>query len=73
MDPRSGAPAENAVQVTVVAPCAIDSEIWAKPYFIQGSAFSASHKPKSWRVLYCENTPGAECSWVQQSNNWHAC
>ena len=65
MDPRRGVPAESAVQVTVVAPRAIDSEVWAKPYFIQGSAWTAAHKPKSWRVLYCENTPGAECSWVE--------
>lgn len=65
MDPRRGVPAEGAVQVTVVAPRAIDSEVWAKPYFIQGSAWTAAHKPKSWRVLYCENTPGAACSWVE--------
>lgn len=65
MDPRRGAPAESAVQVTVVAPRAVDSEVWAKPYFIQGSAWTAAHKPKSWRVLYCENTPGAACSWVE--------
>jgi FAD:protein FMN transferase len=65
MDPRRGVPAESAVQVTVVAPRAIDSEVWAKPYFIQGSAWTAAHKPKSWRVLYCENTPGAACSWVE--------
>lgn len=65
MDPRRGVPAESAVQVTVVAPRAIDSEVWAKPYFIQGSAWTAAHKPKSWRVLYCEHTPGAACSWVE--------
>jgi len=65
MDPRRGVPAESAVQVTVVAPRAIDSEVWAKPYYIQGSAWTAAHKPKSWRVLYCENTPGAACSWVE--------
>lgn len=65
MDPRRGVPAESAVQVTVVAPRAIDSEVWAKPYFIQGSAWTTAHKPKSWRVLYCENTPGAACSWVE--------
>jgi FAD:protein FMN transferase len=65
MDPRRGVPAENAVQVTVLAPSAIDSEVWAKPYFIQGSAWTSAHKPKSWRVLYCENTPGAACSWVE--------
>ena len=65
MDPRSGAPAENAVQVTVIAPRTIDSEVWAKPYFILGCAWTATHKPKSWRVLFCKNTPGAACSWVK--------
>ena len=65
MDPRRGIPAESAVQVTVIAPRTIDSEVWAKPYFILGCAWTATHKPKSWRVLYCENTPGAACSWVK--------
>lgn len=65
MDPRSGVPAETAVQVTVIAPRTIDSEVWAKPYFIQGLVWTAAHKPKAWRVLYCENTPGAACSWVE--------
>jgi thiamine biosynthesis lipoprotein len=65
MDPRSGVPAESAFQVTVIAPRAIDSEVWAKPYFIQGSCWTATHKPKSWRVLYCENTAGVACSWVE--------
>ncbi|MGE5734680.1 MAG: FAD:protein FMN transferase [Acidobacteriota bacterium] len=64
MDPRRGVPADSAVQVTIIAPRAIDSEIWAKPYFIQGRAWTTAHKPTSWRVLYCENTPGAMCSWV---------
>ena len=65
MDPRRGVPAETAVQVTVLAPRTIDSEVWAKPYFILGSAWTAAHKPKSWRVLYCENTPGTACSWIE--------
>ena len=65
MDPRHGAPAEGAVQVTVVTPRAVDSEVWAKPYFIQGSTWTAAHKPKSWRVLYCENIPATACSWVE--------
>jgi thiamine biosynthesis lipoprotein len=65
MDPRRGAPAEAAIQVTVLAPRAVDSEVWAKPYFIQGSAWTKAHKPKSWRVLYCENTPAAACFWVE--------
>ena len=65
MDPRRGTPAEAAVQVTVLAPRAVDSEVCAKPYFIQGSAWTEVHKPKLWRVLYCENTPGAACFWVK--------
>ena len=65
MDPRRGVPAEGAVQVTVVAPRAIDSEVWAKPYFIQGSAWTAAHKPRTWRVLYCADTPASTCSWVE--------
>jgi len=65
MDPRTGVPAETSVQVTVITPRTIDSEVWAKPYFIQGRAWTAQHKPGSWRVLYCENAPGASCSWVE--------
>ena len=65
MDPRHGVPAEGAVQVTVLAPRAIDSEVWAKPFFIQGISWTTAHKPQSWRVLYCENNSGAGCSWVQ--------
>jgi thiamine biosynthesis lipoprotein len=65
MDPRRGVPAEGAVQVTVLAPRTVDSEVWAKPFFIEGIVWTAAHKPKSWRVLYCKNTPGAACSWVQ--------
>ena len=68
MDPRRGVPAESSAQVTVIAPRAIDSEVWAKPYFIQGNAWTAAHKPKSWRVLYCENNPGAACSWVEATS-----
>ena len=65
MDPRHGVPAKGAVQVTVIAPRAIDSEVWAKPYYIQGPAWTGVHKPQSWRVLYCEDIPGAACYWIE--------
>ena len=65
MNPRTGAPAEGAVQVTVLAPRGIDSEIWAKPYFIKGRPWTATHKPKSWQVFYCENNSAISCSWVE--------
>jgi FAD:protein FMN transferase len=39
MDPRTGFPAEGMLQVSVVAPRAIDSEAWTKPVYINGGAW----------------------------------
>lgn len=39
MDPRTGYPAEGMLQVSVVAPRALDSEAWTKPIYINGSAW----------------------------------
>ena len=64
MDPRTGHPAGGASSVSVLAPRAIDSEAWAKPYFIQGRAWTAVHKPKDFRVFFCEDTSQQKCNWV---------
>ena len=64
MDPRTGYPARGASSVSVLAPRAIDSEAWAKPYFIQGRAWTAAHKPKNFRVFFCEDTSQQVCNWV---------
>jgi len=53
MDPRTGFPTEASGSVSVVAPSAIDSEAWAKPYFIQGREWTARHKPEEFRVCFC--------------------
>jgi thiamine biosynthesis lipoprotein len=37
MDPRTGYPAQGSVSVSVVTPRTIDSEAWAKPYFVNAS------------------------------------
>ena len=60
MDPRTGYPAPGSGSVSVIAPRTIDSEAWAKPYFINGllwtrctsrrSSGSASAKAK-WNSL----------------------
>jgi FAD:protein FMN transferase len=39
MNPRDGYPAQGMLQVSVVAPRAIDSEAWTKPIYINGSAW----------------------------------
>jgi len=64
MDPRSGYPAEGMLSVSVIAPKTLDSEVWAKPYYILGRAWTEQHKPQGFRVFLCEDKPNALCAWV---------
>jgi thiamine biosynthesis lipoprotein len=64
MDPRTGYPARGMLSVSVVAPRALDSEVWAKPYYILGRTWTERHKPKTFRVLMCEDKPGTTCAWL---------
>ncbi len=65
MDPRTGYPARGTASVSVMAPRTIDSEVWAKPYFINGRAWTAAHKPEDFRVFFCEDTKEQACAWVR--------
>jgi FAD:protein FMN transferase len=69
MDPRTGYPAEGVASVSVIAPRTIDSEAWAKPFYINGSRWAAKHKPKDFRVFLCqtkdETNEEASCAWLQ--------
>jgi len=65
MDPRSGYPAQGSVSVSVIAPRTIDSEAWAKPYFVNGRQWAAKHKPKEFRVYFCEDRMEQPCAWLQ--------
>jgi thiamine biosynthesis lipoprotein len=65
MDPRTGYPAQGTVSVSVVAPRTIDSEVWAKPYFVNGRQWTAAHKPKEFRVFLCEDGKDTPCAWVE--------
>ena len=62
MDPRTGYPAQGVVSVSVIAPRTIDSEAWAKPYFVNGRQWTAAHKPAAFRVFLCD---AESCSWVE--------
>ena len=64
MDPRTGYPAPGSGSVTVVAPRAIDSEAWAKPYFIHGPQWTERHKPKEFRVCFCAGGTDETCAWL---------
>jgi len=65
MDPRTGYPAQGSVSVSVISPRTIDSEIWAKPYFINGRLWAAKHRPKDFRVFFCEDRMEKPCAWLQ--------
>ena len=65
MDPRTGYPAQGSVAVSVVAPATIDSEAWAKPYFVNGRQWAARHKPRGFRVFICEDRMEKSCAWLQ--------
>ena len=65
MDPRTGYPALGCVSVSVVAPRTIDSEAWAKPYFVNGRRWAAQHQPNEFRVFFCEDRMDQPCAWLQ--------
>ena len=64
MDPRTGYPAQGSVSVSVIAPRTIDSEAWAKPYFVNGRQWAAKHKPEEFRVFFCEDRMEQPCAWL---------
>jgi thiamine biosynthesis lipoprotein len=63
MDPRTGRPARGASSVSVLSARTIDSEVWAKPYFINGRDWTRAHLPKGVRVFYCDDNK--RCSWIE--------
>ena len=67
MDPRTGYPARGTLAVSVIAPRALDSEVWAKPYFIHGRQWIIDHKPRDFRVFFCEEIKdkvNQPCAWL---------
>ena len=65
MDPRTGYPSQGMLSVSVIAPRTLDSEAWAKPYYILGPQWASKHRHKDFRVYFCEARPGATCEWLQ--------
>jgi thiamine biosynthesis lipoprotein len=69
MDPRTGFPAPGMLSASVIAPKTIDSEAWAKPFFIdglkKGRQWAAEFKSKGFRVYLCEDRSESSCAWLQ--------
>ncbi|MBC8164848.1 MAG: FAD:protein FMN transferase [Bryobacteraceae bacterium] len=70
MDPRTGYPAQGMYSVSVITPRCIDSEIGAKPYYINGRKWASAHKIKNSRAFLCEDKSGGDrsepsCAWLQ--------
>ena len=67
IDPRTGYPTRGTASVSVMAPRTIDSEAWAKPFFINGRTWTAVHKPANFRVFACDDGKPSTCSWIGPS------
>ena len=69
MDPRTGFPAPGMLSASVIAPKTIDSEAWAKPFFIdglkKGRQWAVEFKSKGFRVYLCEDRSELSCAWLQ--------
>jgi thiamine biosynthesis lipoprotein len=65
MDPRTGYPAPGMLSVSLITPRTIDSEAWAKPYFINGRRWAAHHNPQGFRAFFCEDRTEQPCAWLQ--------
>jgi thiamine biosynthesis lipoprotein len=74
MDPRTGYPSPGMLSASVIAPKTIDSEAWAKPFFIdglkKGRQWVSQLKSQGFRVYLCPDKAGETgsdraCAWVQ--------
>ena len=65
MDPRTGYPVEGMLAVSVICPRTLDSELWAKPFYVLGRAWTEQHLPKSFRVFLCQGIGNESCYWIQ--------
>lgn len=64
IDPRSGCPAVGTLSVSIITAKALDSEAWAKPYYIQGRSWTERHKLPQFSVFYCEDKPSTPGAWL---------
>ncbi|MGH9719018.1 MAG: FAD:protein FMN transferase, partial [Bryobacteraceae bacterium] len=67
MDPRTGYPAQGILSVSVVAPTALATEAWTKPFFVNGRQWAAKNRPRDVRVFLCPDRGvrmEPTCAWL---------
>jgi thiamine biosynthesis lipoprotein len=55
----------GTLSVSLITPRTIDSEIWAKPYYILGRQWTIQHMRTDFRVFFCEDKADSPCVWLQ--------
>jgi FAD:protein FMN transferase len=65
MDPRTGYPVQGMLAVSVVCPHTLDSEIWAKPFYVLGRAWTEQHLQPGFQVFLCDDSGKRNCSWIR--------
>lgn len=66
MDPRTGFPVTGTLAVSVLCARTLDSEIWAKPFYVLGRAWTEKHLPPGFAVFFCSGAQTESCSWVRR-------
>jgi thiamine biosynthesis lipoprotein len=61
LDPRTGHPAEGVLAVSVMAPTALESEVWSTAIFVNGLEWASGHAPAGLGVYGC--AASNPCSW----------
>jgi thiamine biosynthesis lipoprotein len=69
MDPRTGYPVQGMLAVSVVCPRTLDSEIWAKPFYVLGRAWTEQHIRPDFEVFLCDGSGKQDCSWIPQRHH----
>jgi FAD:protein FMN transferase len=63
VDPRTGQALQEISQVSVVCPRAVDGEVWAKAYLINGREWASKHRHDDFRVLFSSGEPSQPSVW----------
>jgi thiamine biosynthesis lipoprotein len=64
VDPRTGRPLQAPAQVSVVAPSALDGEVWAKACLLNGREWARENKSDQFRVLFHSTDPAQQPAWL---------
>jgi thiamine biosynthesis lipoprotein len=62
LDPRTGQPAQGLASVSVVAPTALESEVWSTAVFVNGLEWASRSAPSNFEVYGCPTDDA--CRWL---------